>query len=219
MNTSSNDNYKSVWNKLHNEFKQDKTNILNYDSWLDKYNDVIDDCQSEIIDLGCGVTGNNTLYLIQKGKRVVSCDFAEEALKVIAENIPNSKTMLFDMLDGIPFENNSVDLIIADLSLHYFKNEDTHKVINNIYNILKENGTLLVRLNSVNTNECIKQKESNTEEIEKHLYFNKGMLKRFFSKDDIKLYFNQFKIKNMIEDNMDRFKTNGKIVWDCEFEK
>ena len=66
----------------------DIENILNYDSWLDNYSDVIDGCQSEIIDLGCGVTGNNTLYLIQKGKKVISCDFAEEALKVIDENIP-----------------------------------------------------------------------------------------------------------------------------------
>ena len=219
MSTRSNDNFRSVWNKLHNEFKQDKTNILNYDSWLDNYSDVIDGCQSEIIDLGCGVTGNNTLYLIQKGKKVISCDFAEEALKVIDENIPNSKTMLFDMLDGIPFKNDSVDLIIADLSLHYFKNEDTKKVISNIYNVLKEDGILLVRLNSIKTSECIKLKENGVEEIEHNLYFNKGMLKRFFSEEDIINYFNQFEIISMIEENMDRFKTNEKIVWNCKLKK
>ena len=49
------------------------------------------------------------------------------------------------------------------------------------YNVLKEDGILLVRLNSVKTSECIKLKENGVEEIEHNLYFNKGMLKRFFS--------------------------------------
>ena len=38
------------------------------------------------------------------------------------------------------------------------------------------------------------------------------MLKRFFSKEDIEYYFNDFEIISMEEDNMSRW-TSDKIVW------
>ena len=51
---------------LHKEFR--KKNIVKYDNWLDGFKDIIDNVDAPIIDLGCGVTGNNTIYLLEKGK-------------------------------------------------------------------------------------------------------------------------------------------------------
>mgnify|MGYP000041994864 CR=1 FL=1 len=44
----------------------------------------------KILDLGCGI-GADTLYLLERGYNVLSCDFSVEALKSIENNIPNSK--------------------------------------------------------------------------------------------------------------------------------
>ena len=40
------------------------------------------------------------------------------------------------------FENNYTDLIIADLSLHYFSDKDTKRIIKEIKRVLKPNGYL-----------------------------------------------------------------------------
>ena len=206
-------NYVDVWNEMHKEFA--KKDIVKYDNWLDEYKDIIANIDTEIIDLGCGVTGNNTIYLLEKGKKVLSCDFAIEALNII-EKINGSKTLLFDMLEPFPLEDNCTNLVIADLSLHYFKDEDTKKIIKEIQRILKPNGYLFIRVNSTHSKEYQSILENNLEPIEQHLFFRKGMEKRFFDEDDIKNYFNDFEIIDMQEENMNRWSPD-KIVWKCIF--
>ena len=49
------------------------------DDWLDMFSKEIDGCSTPIIDLGCG-GGNNTLYLIKRGKKVIPCDFTDTAI-------------------------------------------------------------------------------------------------------------------------------------------
>ena len=201
--------YIDVWNKLHKDFSIN--NKPKYDDWLDEFKDIIDNVSSEIIDLGCGVTGNNTLYLLEKGKRVLSCDFAEEALKVV-DQIEGSKTLLFDMLDKFPFEDNYTDLIIADLSLHYFSDKDTKRIIKEIKRVLKPNGYLFFRVNSINSTEYKEIISKGILEKEKHFFFYNNMDKRFFDDVDIRSYFNDFKIILLREENMNRWCPD-KIIW------
>lgn len=203
--------YVSTWNELHREFAQ--KNKPKYDGWLDEFETIISKIKTEIIDLGCGVTGNNTLYLLEKGKKVLSCDFAEEALNAV-KNIEGAKTLLFDMLDDFPFEDNSTDLVIADLSLHYFREKDTIKIINEIKRILKPNGHLFFRLNSTNSTEYKNLIENNEKQIEPNLYFSNNMEKRFFSESDIKEFFKDWKLICIKEENMSRWCPD-KIVWKC----
>ena len=201
--------YIDVWNKLHKDFSIN--NKPKYDDWLDEFKDIIDNVSSEIIDLGCGVTGNNTLYLLEKGKRVLSCDFAEEALKVV-DQIEGSKTLLFDMLDKFPFEDNYTDLIIADLSLHYFSDKDTKRIIKEIKRVLKPNGYLFFRVNSINSTEYKEIISKGILEKENNLFFYNNMDKRFFDDVDIRSYFNGFKIILLREENMNRWCPD-KIIW------
>ena len=51
----------------------------------------------KILDLVCGI-GADTLYLLERGYNVLSCDFSVESLKSIENNIPNSKTLYLDMM-------------------------------------------------------------------------------------------------------------------------
>ena len=166
-------NYVDIWNGLHKEFV--KTNNTKYDDWLEEFGEIVLNTKSKIVDLGCGVTGNNTSYLLERGKKVVSCDFAKEALNVVSK-IEGSETLLFDMLETFPFEDNFTDIVIADLSLYYFKENDTKRIINEIKRILKPNGYLLFRLNSTNSTECKNLIEKNEKQIEENLFFNNNIV-------------------------------------------
>ena len=97
-----------------------------------------------------------------------------------------------------------------------FKDEDTKKIIKEIQRILKPNGYLFIRVNSTHSKEYQSILENNLEPIEQHLFFRKGMEKRFFDEDDIKNYFNDFEIIDMQEENMNRWSPD-KIVWKCVF--
>ena len=109
---------------------------------MDKFETIIDSCSTPILDLGCG-SGNDTLYLINKNKQVISCDQSSNAINNIKKNFPEVyDTKCFNMLDGMPFDNNSFELIIADLCLHYFKEKDTFELFEHAVEEVKAKGYL-----------------------------------------------------------------------------
>lgn len=174
--------YIDIWEN----WSKKRYGILNYDNWLDNYYDVLEQNKgNEIVDLGCGV-GSDTLYLIERGYKVLSCDFSKEALKNIEDNISGSKTMYLNMLEKFPFLDNSKDLIIADLSLHYFSSEDTIHIMNEIKRVLKPNGVLLARVASVKD---VYYGANSKEYIEKNYTIAYGYAKRFFDEEDINKFF------------------------------
>lgn len=76
---------KDYWNNI---YKEKSNNKIVYDLWLDKYEDIISKYKDEpVLDMGCG-TGNNLLYLTERGfKDIYACDYSEEALKFDEEDI------------------------------------------------------------------------------------------------------------------------------------
>jgi len=203
--------YVDIWNELHKDFA--KKNKPKYDEWLEEFETIISNVETEIIDLGCGITGNNTLYLLEKGKKVISCDFAEEAINAVSQ-IKGAKTLLFDMMDKFPFKDNYTDLVIADLSLHYFREKDTNRIISEIKRVLKPNGYIFFRLNSTNSTEYKEIIEKEEEQIEPNLFFSKNIEKRFFNIEDINKFFKDWKLICMKEENMSRWCPD-KIIWKC----
>lgn len=186
-----------------------------YDLWLDKYESILQASKdTPIIDLGCGL-GNDTLYLYERHYKVISCDYSEEALKKLELFIENPITKLFNMKDGLPFESESAKVVIADLSLHYFSWSETKKIVNEIKRVLKENGFLLLRVNSV--------KDTNYGAgkgiiIEKNYYNIDGHLKRFFDREQLVKLFIDWKVKYSKEHEMNRY-TNSKILWEMAVQK
>lgn len=186
-----------------------------YDLWLDKYEPILKaNKDSLIIDLGCG-SGGDTLYLIERNYKVLSCDYSEEALKIVKKYIANSETRLLDLTQKLPFEYESASVIIADLSLHYFNDAATKKIIQEIKRVLKPKGYLIGRLNSVND----KNYGALTgQKIEKHFYLTESGYKRFFDKEDIEYYFKEFEIKHCSEESMMRYG-DEKIAWEFAVQK
>lgn len=181
MNTNNN-GFVKMWDN----WSKRRSSVPVYDLWLDEYKEILESNKdNEILDLGCGI-GADTLYLIERGYNVLSCDFSNEALKSIQDNIPNSKTLYLDMMKKFPIKDNTYSLIIADLSLHYFDNETTIHIMREIKRILKNNGILLSRVASVND---FNFGAGVGEELERNYYFEGDYTKRFFDFEDINKYF------------------------------
>lgn len=198
-----------------NEEMKVKKRETKYDEWLADYETEIENCQSTIVDLGCGL-GNNTLYLIQKGKQVLACDYSEVAIQTIQKEIPQASTKLFDMSQGFPIEDCFTDIVVADLCIHYFTEEATRKIICEIKRILKPNGIFLFRVNSVNDTKFI----SNGLSIDDNFIWQPEWKKskRIFDEESIRYFFADWKIEKMKEEKMLRYEIE-KIVWNCAVRK
>ena len=198
---------RAYWNQQHSCYTRDE---IRMDDWLQPFDALIQACTTPIIDLGCG-SGNDTKHLIALGKSVIACDFAPNAIANIRRNFPKLlDAMCFDMTEGLPFPNSYTDLIIADLSLHYFTESVTTDILKDLRRVLKPNGTLLLRVNSVkDTNHGAGQGT----EIEPHLYKTAdGRLKRFFDEGDIRRFFADWHIVSCMEENLTRYAL-PKVLW------
>ena len=198
------------WNDIHKEYDRETIKV---DDWLDRFDEIIENTQKPILDLGCG-GGNDTLYLISKGKQVISCDQSENAIKNIIKNFPEVKeTRCFNMLEGIPFDDNSFDVVIADLCLHYFNDEDTKRIISDIHRILTPGGHLFLRVNSIND---VNHGAGQGVELEHHVFESEGnTIKRFFDEDDIRYYFRDFTIEFLNEEIMTRYTIEKRLYRVC----
>jgi len=114
------------------------------------------------------------------------------------------------MGNGLPFENDSIDVIIADLSLHYFDLSTTTFVFDEIYRVLKDDGYLIARVNATNDKLHI---PDNAEEIEKNFFYDGNIYKRFFDKQDFETLLKNFEIHNLEQKNMNRYE-KPKILWE-----
>ena len=180
-----------------------------YDKWLNKYINLFKK-EDLIIELGCGRAYCSN-YLLKNGfNNVIACDFSKEALKIVNIENPNLKTMLFDMSVGLPFKDNSINVIVADLSLHYFTFSTTKYIFDEIYRVLNNNCYLIARVNSANDK---LHSPNNGQELEKNFYYDGNIYKRFFERKDFDSLFKNFKICSIEEKYMDRYE-KPKILWE-----
>ena len=197
--------FEDYWNDTHQKYGNEKPI---YDNWLDKYLYLFRDIKCPILDLGSG-TGNDTLYLVEKGYEVVACDYSQKALDIIKQFMPTAQTELVDISKKLPFNDNEFEVIIADLSLHYFDNDTTIKIMNEIKRILKKDGYLFARVNSVND---INHGAGQGHQLEENFYFVDGYNKRFFDLKDVDKYFSIIGNVEAKEADMLRYTKPKKVI-------
>ncbi|CAN7540273.1 class I SAM-dependent methyltransferase [Paenibacillus sp. LjRoot153] len=185
-----------------------------FDNWLDKYWQRYLSTMSKadlIVDLGCGV-GNNSQYLVEQGLSPIACDISEVAIQTLKSFLPDIQTHCLDMTEGLPFQKESVQVLIADLSIHYFDESTTHEIIRDLHKVLKPDGLLLCRLNSTNE---IGNKGNVMQTTERNLLVSEGIYRRFFDREEIERFFDKEKwtYLHIEEYEMDRY-TNKKILWE-----
>ncbi len=204
-------NFQDFWNTSYESYKVDKDE---YSQWLNSYIDVIEQCTTDILDLGCGI-GCDSMWLSRKGFNVVACDFSQVALDRLKKESPNIQTQLVDITKKLPFKDCSFDIIIADLSLHYFDEQTTHNIIKEIKRVLTEKGVLIARVNSMMD---FNHGAGQGEKVEENYYFVHGYNKRFFNKEEIDKYFLHIGKVSAREMHMLR-NNNSKIVWEIVAER
>jgi SAM-dependent methyltransferase len=200
--------FEEYWNDTHKKYS---SGLPQYDDWLDKYEELLKQSYSVILDLGCG-TGNDTLYLKQRNYQVLSCDYSSTALEILKQYIPDANTMLIDIASPLPFSNESFDLIIADLSLHYFDELTTINEMKEIKRILSPKGHLVARVNSYMD---INFGAGKGKKLEENFYYVDGYNKRFFTLDDAKKYFGIIGEVKVMENEMTRYSKPKKVIEIC----
>lgn len=108
-----------------------------------------------ILELGTG-TGADSLFLVSHGFKVVATDFSEAALSELqtrSANTPNLEIKQLDLSNPFPFNDQEFDVVYAHLSLHYFNSQTTKQIFDEIFRVLKPEGTIAVILNSVTDEE------------------------------------------------------------------
>ncbi|ULQ59490.1 class I SAM-dependent methyltransferase [Brucepastera parasyntrophica] len=98
--------------------------------------------EKKALDAGCA-GGWYTEWLLNHGAEVTALDFNETMIEITRERTGN-RAALFraDLNNPLPFlENESMDLIVASLVLHYLKDWTT--ALGEFFRILKKNGRLL----------------------------------------------------------------------------
>ena len=192
-------------------FKEDKywekhiNDQLEFDNWIDEYLNYLPK-GGQVLDLGCG-TGEYSKYLMDKGYDVISADISDIALSKVKEF--NKNTIELDMRNPLPFDDNLFDIIIANLSIHYFSDIETKHLINEIYRVLKYNGIFIGTVNSIKALEFIKE---HAIEIENHYYQSYERKIRLFDLEDMDYYFNMFNKLVVKEETKTRFNNRKDYI-------
>jgi len=205
----------SIWNSRYAK-KQDDALSLKYDYWMDRWKTHLEKSKKGIVlDIGCGI-GLDTKYLTEKGHSVVSIDLSNEALSICKLILPHNSFIHVDIGEGLPFSEDSFQIIIANLSLHYFDWEKTKKIFSDVQRCLKTGGMFFSRLNStIDSNFG----SVGHEEIEPNLFLVNGMPKRFFNISDINKIFNSGWRSLAIEEIIINRFSKPKVVWEIIAEK
>ena len=193
----------AYWNSIYNnhmlEFPQDDEFLS---TWLESLRKA-----KRIVDLGCG-NGVNSFYLYERGIHTIACDFSEPALNLLLKKAPDANVLLFDMRDGLPFLSNHLDVVIADLSLHYFSIQETKAILNEIRRSLVPDGMFICRVNAIETDLMgLKYPE-----IEKDYYDVNGCKKRFFTVDSLASIMSGFSVKKLYEQETEKYRRAKKTV-------
>ena len=72
-----------------------------------------------ILDVGAG-TGRLATQLAKSGANVTACDISEKMLEVLKKKNPSIITVVGDA-EGLPFENNTFDIVIAGFLIVHLK--------------------------------------------------------------------------------------------------
>ena len=166
--------------------------------WIDNYKKYFNQ-KGKCLELGCGV-GQYSKRLLELGYDVISSDISRIALNEVKKF--NKNILLLDMNSRFPFNDNTFDLIFANLSIHYFNNNDTIKLCDEIFRVLNHSGLFVGSVNSFDAFNFIKDEAI---ELEKHFYYYNEKNIRLFDIEDLKKYLEKFEILELKKEETIRF--------------
>ncbi len=172
---------------------------LEEDMWIEDFRTLLPE-SGKALDLGCGI-GQYSRRLMEYGLDVVSADLSDLALEKVSEFNPNTRKL--DMRHPLPFADREFQLVFASLSIHYFSDAVTRKLMAEIRRILAEGGMFVGSVNGIQGLTGIREI---AEEIEPHFYWVEDRYARLFDKEDLIRYLDGFTSVRIEERETIRFE-------------
>ena len=185
---------------------------LEDDYWLEEYLEFLPP-GGKCLDLGCGL-GQYSRFLMERGFDVTSADISELALREVRKF--NKSTQKIDMREPLPFGRRSFDVVLTNLSIHYFDDRATRELADEITRILRPNGVLIGSVNSAkHLRDHPEMRKIYGEELEPNFYqYPDGRTIRLFDLNDFEKYFGKFRAEVLKEDDTVRYsKSKQRVIF------
>jgi SAM-dependent methyltransferase len=169
---------KTVWDKKHSSGEHE--NLRHVPSSFAPIAENYIPKGATIVELGCGV-GRESEYFARKGFRVLASDISAQAIDTDKEHFAglNIDFSVQDMRQPLPFADSEVDVVYCNLSLHYFDDQTTRAVFEEIWRVLKSDSILAFTCKSIHDRHY-----GNGEEVEENVFVSKnGHVRHLFSLD------------------------------------
>ena len=171
---------------------------IDIDMWIDDYQEFFLD-KGTCLDLGCGI-GQYSKRLMEYGYDVLSTDISDIALNEVRKF--NKKVEKLDMSEPFKYQDNMFDLVFASLAIHFFAEEKTKQLVDEIYRVLKKDGLFIGSVNGLEGYDVIKD---TAVKLEENFYFNNNRYIHLFDDKELKKYLDNFKILKLLKRETVRF--------------
>ena len=101
-----------------------------------------------MLEIGTG-QGGDAVYFKSLGYEVVATDYSTAALESAKSWVKGVEFLNVDTAAGLPFADQTFDVVYSHLALHYFNSEVTKKIFTDIYRVLKPGGIFAAITNTV----------------------------------------------------------------------
>jgi len=168
-------------------------------SWLRSYSEIL--TGKKVLELGCG-PGIDTGVISQHASFVVAADLSPEVG-------PENSVICLDHSKTLPFAEDSFDVVVASLCLHYFSLQQTREIVAEIARVIKRNGYFICRVNS---DRDTNYGAEGYPQIEPGYYAVNGESKRFFNEREIRtLCENDFRLEKLNHKCIDRYEKTKRV--------
>lgn len=197
------------WDTFYSQMNEG--NIDPYDGWLSKYDNYFISCK-KVLDLGCG-SGTNIDALLSMCNNVFAADISAPALKIIDnkynQHYQRVRICNFDMRNEFPYNTHQFDVVVADLSLHYFNDDDTKHIVHEIERVLQPHGILIARVHSINN---IKNCDQSFPKGTSYFMYTEGFQRRYFTVENLRTLFSRWHIIEIGESTIFRYAKEKKVI-------
>lgn len=186
--------------ELHKRYSKNK---FGFNNWIFSNYQITEDIK--VLELGCG-TGElwkNQLDVIDKMEQLIVTDFSSDMVEKAKSVIGNRDNVEYKIMDiqNISFENETFDIVIANMLLHHV--DDIDKALDEVNRVLKKGGIFYCAtfgengvvdyLASLFKNEINRELENKTFTLQN----GKNYLIRYFNNVEKLIYDDELQVTNI----------------------